>query len=60
MKKRKSIIGALLLSTVLAGNVFAGDFTGVGVLRLFRQHLRCRRFTGERRFALRNAAVSKL
>lgn len=28
MKKRKSIFGAVVLSTVLAGNVFAGDFTG--------------------------------
>jgi len=35
MKKNKSIIGAFLLSTVLAGNVFAGDFTGTGVLDFF-------------------------
>lgn len=35
MKNRKSIIGAVLLSTVLAGNVFAGDFTGTGVFDLF-------------------------
>jgi hypothetical protein len=35
MKKRKSIFGALLLSTVLAGNVFAGDFTGIGVFDFF-------------------------
>ena len=30
MKKIKSIFCVLLLSTVLVGNVFAGDFTGVG------------------------------
>lgn len=30
MKKTKSIFGAILLSTVLAGNVFAGGYTGVG------------------------------
>lgn len=35
MKKRKSILGAVMLSTVLAGNVFAGDFTGGGVFDLF-------------------------
>lgn len=35
MKKRKSILGAVLLSTIMAGNVFAGDFTGVGVLDFF-------------------------
>ena len=35
MKKRKSILGAVVLSTVLAGNVFAGDFTGVGIYSFF-------------------------
>lgn len=36
MKKRKSILGAVMLSTVLAGNVFAGDFTtGYGVFDFF-------------------------
>ena len=35
MKNKKSIIGAMLLSTVLAGNVFAGDFTGIGVFDFF-------------------------
>lgn len=35
MKKRKSILGAVVLSTVLAGNVFAGDFTGVGFFDFF-------------------------
>ncbi len=30
MKKRKSILGAVVLSTVLAGNVFAGDYTTGG------------------------------
>lgn len=34
-KTNKSIIGAFLLSTVLAGNVFAGDFTGVGFFDFF-------------------------
>lgn len=35
MKKRKSILGAVVLSTVLAGNVFAGDFTGGGFFDFF-------------------------
>ncbi len=36
MKKRKSILGAVLLSTVLAGNVFAGDYTtGGGFFNFF-------------------------
>lgn len=35
MKRRKSIFGAVLLSTVMAGNVFAGDFTGYGVFSFF-------------------------
>ncbi len=35
MKKRKSILGAVVLSTVLAGNVFAGDSTGIGVFDFF-------------------------
>lgn len=35
MKKRKSILGAVVLSTVLAGNVFAGDSTGVGFFDFF-------------------------
>lgn len=35
MKKNKSVLGAVVLSTVLAGNVFAGDFTGGGVFNFF-------------------------
>ena len=36
MKKRKSMFGAVLLATALAGNVFAGDFTtGGGIFSLF-------------------------
>ena len=35
MKKRKSFLVAMVLSTVLAGNVFAGDFTGIGVFNFF-------------------------
>ena len=35
MKNKRSMIGAVLLSTVLAGNVFAGDFTGIGVFSVF-------------------------
>ncbi len=36
MKKRKSILGAVVLSTVLAGNVFAGDYTtGSGYFDFF-------------------------
>ena len=44
MKRKKSIFGAVLLSTVLAGNVFAGNSTGGGSFRLLRQRLQCRRF----------------
>lgn len=35
MRKTKAIFCAMLLSTVLAGNVFAGDFTGYGVFSIF-------------------------
>ncbi len=35
MKKTKSICCTVLLSTVLVGNVFAGDFTGYGVFGFF-------------------------
>lgn len=35
MKKRRSIFGAVLLSTVLAGNVFAGGSTSSGVFSFF-------------------------
>lgn len=35
MKKRKSVFCAVLLSTVLVGNVFAGDFNGGGFLDFF-------------------------
>ncbi len=35
MKKTKSIFCTVLLSTVLVGNVFAGDFTGYGVWGFF-------------------------
>lgn len=35
MKKIKALIGMLLLSTVLVGNVFAGGFTTIGVFGFF-------------------------
>ena len=35
MKRKKSILGAVMLSTVLAGNVFAGNSTGGGVFDFF-------------------------
>lgn len=36
MKRKKSILSAVVLSTVLAGNVFAGDFTtGGGTFSFF-------------------------
>ena len=35
MKKTKSIFCAMLLSTALAGNVFAAGYTGIGVYSLF-------------------------
>ena len=35
MKIRKSILGAVVLSTVLAGNVFAGVSTGGGFFDFF-------------------------
>jgi hypothetical protein len=35
MKKTKSMIGALLLSTVLAGNVFAGGTGSTGIYGIF-------------------------
>ena len=35
MKKTKSILCGVLLSTCLAGNVFAGDLTGYGVFSFF-------------------------
>lgn len=35
MKKTKSVFCAMALSTVLVGNVFAGDFTGTSVFSFF-------------------------
>jgi hypothetical protein len=35
MKTKKSILGAVLLSTVLVGNVFAGDSTAGGFFDIF-------------------------
>ncbi len=35
MKKIKALVGTLLLSTVLVGNVFASGFTTVGIFSFF-------------------------
>ena len=35
MKRKNSILGAVVLSTVLAGNVFAGNSTGGGIFDFF-------------------------
>jgi hypothetical protein len=37
MKKMKSILCGMLLTTCMASNVFAGDFSGYGVLSFFNR-----------------------